>query len=301
MSRIAIPSHLQNRSFTYQEARDAGLGRSRLRGRDLHRPFHGIRTDIAPEGVLARARALAPRLPPDAFFCSSTAALLWGVPLPWRLEADPRLHVAVPGPRRALRISGAVGHSLYIGQQPIIEMDGLRMSSPELLWLELGAVLSLEDLVAVGDHLVHWRHPVTSTTRLARALAETVQRRGRVVLRQALPLIDAYAESGPESVLRVVLVMGGVTGLVTNLEVTTSGGFRYRLDLADPERKVAIEYQGDHHREREQFRADMTRRSRLEADGWTVIEVNAADLRNPGELVARIRDIIARATPTAPR
>ena len=293
VSRTPLPAHLRGRAFSVAEAREAGLDRGRLRGRDLHRPFRGVRTDVAPDGVLARAHALTQRLPAEAFFCSTTAALLTGVPLPIHLAGEQHLHVAVPGPRRALRVAGAIGHSLYVPPAQVVESDGLRLSGPELLWLELGAVLPLGDLVAAGDHLVHWRHPVTSPPRLRLALAQTLQRRGRPLLREALPLLDAHAESPQESILRVLLVTSGITGLVSNHGVVTRDGSRYRIDLALPELRIAIEYQGDHHRERQQFRADMTRRSRLEADGWTVIEVNADDLRDPSELLARIRRLLA--------
>jgi hypothetical protein len=37
----------------------------------------------------------------------------------------------------------------------------------------------------------------------------------------------------------------------------------------------------------------MTRRSRLEADGWFMIEVNANDLRDAPELLQRIRRVLA--------
>jgi very-short-patch-repair endonuclease len=38
----------------------------------------------------------------------------------------------------------------------------------------------------------------------------------------------------------------------------------------------------------------MTRRSRLEAAGWTVIEINADDLRDPNELIDRIATTLRR-------
>jgi very-short-patch-repair endonuclease len=56
---------------------------------------------------------------------------------------------------------------------------------------------------------------------------------------------------------------------------------------------VLLEYQGDYHRTPEQFRADMTRLSRLEADGWYVFQINADDLKNPEELVARLHRVLA--------
>jgi len=36
----------------------------------------------------------------------------------------------------------------------------------------------------------------------------------------------------------------------------------------------------------------MTRRSRIEAQGGYVMEINADDLRNPAELMARIRSVL---------
>ncbi|HEU4807441.1 MAG TPA: hypothetical protein VFT01_04205 [Homoserinimonas sp.] len=71
-------------------------------------------------------------------------------------------------------------------------------------------------------------------------------------------------------------------GLVVNLPITTGGGYHYRADLAFPI-----------HGDEAQRRRDMTRRARLEADGWYVMEVNADDLRDPIELVQRIRRVLA--------
>jgi very-short-patch-repair endonuclease len=73
------------------------------------------------------------------------------------------------------------------------------------------------------------------------------------------------------------------------------GGSAIRTDLAFTEYRVVLEYQGDYHRlSREQWRKDMTRRSRLESKNWIVIEINADDLRDPVELVARIETALAK-------
>jgi very-short-patch-repair endonuclease len=78
-----------------------------------------------------------------------------------------------------------------------------------------------------------------------------------------------------------------------NLPVADSSGrYAFRADLAYPVQRLIIEYQGDYHRERSQWRADMTRRGQLEALGWRVLEVNAADLARPTELCSRIRRIL---------
>lgn len=232
-------------------------------------------------------------MPADAFFCSVTVALLMGVPLPSRLESSPLLHVAVPAPRRALAAAGIIGHKLQVHENQLRMFGGLRACSPELVWCQLASILSLPDLVAVGDYLIHHRSPRTTRAFLEKAVREYRGRRGRTLLWQALELLSDRSESRRESHLRVILVQANLTGLVANLDILTSGGWKYRGDLAFPKRKVIVEYQSDLHRDPARFRADMTRISRLEADGWFVVQVNIDDLRNPGELVQRIRLVLA--------
>ena len=163
------------------------------------------------------------------------------------------------------------------------------------MWCELGAELALPDLVAVGDFLVHWRLPHTSIAALTSAVMRFPGRRGRAALATAITLLNDRAESPQESRLRVILVQGGLREVVVNLRIATVEGFEYRADLAFPEAQVLLEYQGDHHRAREQFRADMTRVSRLQAEGWQVIFINADDLRDPKELLRRVRRLLAPA------
>lgn len=292
MPRVPIPAHLAGGPFTYAQGRTAGLGHRRLYGSDLHRPFHGIRTLAVPAGTLQRALALAPRLPPGAFFCSATAAALSGVPLPPHLARRAELHAAIPAPGRALRVAGVRGHVIQVQADSVAELHGLRLSAPAQLWVELGAVLALEDLVAAGDHLVHHRWPTTSIPRLTAAVASTRQRRGLRTLRRALALLDERAESPQESRLRVLLLQQGMSHLQSNVPVRASSGHNYRIDLALRDEMVAIEYQGEYHNDRAQFHRDMTKRERLQADGWIVMWVNAADLQDPQELAQRIRRTI---------
>ena len=91
----------------------------------------------------------------------------------------------------------------------------------------------------------------------------------------------------------MILTLGGITGLVPNLPITTTGGFRYRVDIAIPEHKIFIEYQSDQFHSGTR-RQDLTRSSRLHADEWFGIEVSADDLDDPAELCTRIRRIVAR-------
>ncbi|GAB3031415.1 DUF559 domain-containing protein [Parafrigoribacterium mesophilum] len=295
--RIPLPPHLSATPFTFQQGLDAGLGRNRLRSDDLQRPFRGIRTPAVGElALVERAIAYQQKMPQHAHFCGITAAVILGVPLPARQERSLVLHVAVPPPHRAPVGRGIRGHTLGSAPGDVGVWRELRICSPERTWCQLGALLALADLVAAGDYLIHADRNTpafSSAQRMTDALQRYPGRRGRRRLRAALGLLDAASESPQESRLRVVMLLGGIPGVVANLPITTSGGFRYRADLAFPERKVIVEYQSELHNSPAAFRADMTRVSRLEADGWFVILVNKDDLDNPAELLQRIRQVLA--------
>jgi very-short-patch-repair endonuclease len=56
----------------------------------------------------------------------------------------------------------------------------------------------------------------------------------------------------------------------------------------------SVEYDGAWHAEPGQFARDRERLNRLQAAGWRVVFVTAADLYRPGDLVARIAAALAR-------
>jgi very-short-patch-repair endonuclease len=181
---------------------------------------------------------------------------------------------------------------LSIRPEELREWHGLRITTPERTWCDLASVLSVPDLVAAGDYLIHYRLPFTTADGLAGAVRSFVGRRGKPSLLAALPLLNDRSESRRESLLRVLVVTAGIQGVAANPWITTSGGYRYRGDLVIPEKKVVIEYQSRFHDGSKEFRADMTRISRLEADGWFVMQVNKDDLDDPRELAQRIRIVL---------
>ena len=77
------------------------------------------------------------------------------------------------------------------------------------------------------------------------------------------------------------------------------GDWLGRVDLAFPEAKVAIEYEGAYHFQDEQIVRDDDRYARLCAAGWTVIRLSAADLRDLGAVVERIRAALREVPETA--
>lgn len=292
-----LPEELPT-SFTVAEARRRGVSRRRMRHASLSRAFHGIRDQLPPEDLEALCRSYAARMRPDEFFCSATAALLHGIPLPDEIALDDRIHVAVPNPRRAPRSAGVVGHKFVVhpATGEVIDLLGLRVSSAARAWCELGRLLDRDELVVAGDHVARAANGLGGVRALRRALEKHPDQRTRPRLEEAFALIDPRAESPGETRIRLILSDAGIRGFATNLPVPVPGSpVRRRIDLAFPERMVALEYQGDHHRDPHQWRMDMSRAAELESLGWRVSFVNAHDLRHPAELVARVRRLLARA------
>ncbi|MBI5160410.1 MAG: DUF559 domain-containing protein [Micrococcales bacterium] len=239
--------------------------------------------------LIERMESYSAVMVPGAFFCGPTAALLIGMPLPLALEEAPLLHVAVPWPDRAPRGAGVVGHKYMIDPSELTKLQGLVITTAARTWCDLAADLVLPDLVAAGDWVVRSGVPVDQIAALADRHPGQRGRRRRL---EAVPLLDGRAESRKETHLRVLLIRAGLTAFVPNVEVVASG-YRYRLDLAWAAKRIALEYQGGYHHDPTQWQRDMTRRSRLEAAGWTVVFVSSADLAAPDELVRRIRALIA--------
>lgn len=285
-----LPPHLREKPF---RVRDAGLTPRRLRALDLERSVWGVRAASPAIDLISRCRLVTTRLRSDAIVSHVTAALLHGMPVPWWFEHDPRIHVAVPAPQPAPHAHGLIGHSLSLTEADPVTVHGIRCTAPERTWCDLGSRLELVDLVAAGDHLIHHRLPLTSRSKLTYRLGRLGPVRGIRTLRAALPLLDDRAESPQESRLRVLLHLAGLpTPRINHAVVETETGWNSRPDFSFPDVKLVIEYQGDYHRTRAQWRKDMTRRSRLEASGWYVMELNADDLKDPAELAERIRSVL---------
>jgi very-short-patch-repair endonuclease len=71
--------------------------------------------------------------------------------------------------------------------------------------------------------------------------------------------------------------------------VVEGGVFLGQVDLAWPEARLVVEYEGEYHFDGLQIRKDDRRYARLVAAGWRVIRLSSVDLRDLDGVVARIR------------
>jgi hypothetical protein len=112
--------------------------------------------------------------------------------------------------------------------------------------------------------------------------------RGVRQLRELLPLVDGGAASPRESRIRLWLIDAGMPRPQTQILVFSGGRQAAAfLDMGWEEFKVAVEYDGDHHRkDRGQYVKDIRRLRMLEDMGWIIIRVIAEE--RPAEWLARV-------------
>ncbi|WP_181905655.1 endonuclease domain-containing protein [Microbacterium bovistercoris] len=301
--RIALPPELGDR-FSVRQAAAAGVGRGRHDAADLARPFHGVRSVEAPETFRARVRCYLPRLRANQVFAGQTARRLWGLPGQPRWHPDELLEISVRTGSTPPRTTGVRGRRLVdgrvttwrIGSVPVIDpiaavfMDAASLTSDE-------AVILIDALITDAENypdLVHGRPRVTPLD-IEMRLREWGTFPGCRKIADALSRAREHVESPKETETRLLLIAAGLPEPVVQHEVHDGARLIARIDLAYPELKIAIEYEGDGHRtDKEQWRRDIERQRELEDRGWIVIRLTQHDLRvGKASLLARIRRAIA--------
>ena len=290
--RISLPPFLlDGTAFTLAQGRSIGLGRGRMTGRDLDKPFRGVRVGRGDSEALptheqelaARCAALLVALPDGAVFSHLTAARLWPLPLPLPIaETDEPVHVSVPRTSRPPRRSGVAGHQMTDPLARVVDRRGLAVVDPATLFCQLAAMLPLPDLVAIGDALVlkpvfahAWQdRPWVPLPTLSERV-EMYRGRGKQAASTAATLIRPGAESRPETLVRLAIIDAGLPEPEVNVDIRNADGrFLGRGDLVYRRWKVIVEYDGDQHRTNTtQFDRDVRRLDDLAADRWRVVRI----------------------------
>ncbi|WP_433313840.1 endonuclease domain-containing protein [Micromonospora sp. CA-269861] len=124
---------------------------------------------------------------------------------------------------------------------------------------------------------------------LATLAARNADRPGGRRARWVFDLADGGAESPPESHLRVRLVLAGLPRPAVQHPVRLPSGVVLHPDLAWPQYRVAVEYDGKWHSDPEQLHRDRRRLNQLVAAGWLVLHVTSRRLH--GEFPAVLREV----------
>ena len=134
------------------------------------------------------------------------------------------------------------------------------------------------------------RDPEELRAELLRALARQGRRRGVKRARAVIGIADPFSESPGESVARLVVRASGLPAPVTQYRYEDrEEGRRYYIDLAWPQLRIAIEFDGFmKYVSPEDLRAEKRRELRLRRGGWTVFRLVWKDLRQPDLLISRL-------------
>lgn len=318
-SRAPLPESWAS-AFRSADAGSEGWTTAKLDRPDLLHPFHGVRArplepvagetlaDTWRRSILHHARAFALVMTCDMFFSHRTAAIIRKLPYPDPQDfGDLELDVSVFRPRRAPRGRGVRGHQLTPSLAHVTRHDGLAVSSPASTWAMLGTDLEHRDLVALGDAIVHvpripgHMHPSApplATVDQLRAAIEAGRRVGVQALRDALPDLRTGSASRPESHARLLLVQSGLPEPALDVDVfDTRGRLLGCSELAYPEFKVAVEYEGDHHRvDRRQWNRDIDKYQQYAEQGWRPVRLTGRLLyQAPDEAARRVASTLRAA------
>jgi Protein of unknown function (DUF559) len=234
-------------------------------------------------------------MPAGAALGARSAAAVLGAPAPG--YADP-VTVVLRAGEQWRGPAGVRVHRATLRNEDVIEDDaGLRHTTPLRTAWDVAALERTATAVGVLDAML--RAGRLDNAHLRQLLRAGTGRWGCRRVRQAFELVDGRSESPPESWVRVACALGGLPAPIPQFDVVADGVWLARVDLAWPDARVIVEYEGEYHFDGLQIARDDVRLSRLVAAGWRVIRVAAHDLRDMDAVVSRIAAELARSSSLA--
>jgi very-short-patch-repair endonuclease len=229
-------------------------------------------------------------LPPSGVIAGRSAASFYRA---FPAGADEPVEVLVLPSDRVAASTAIRVHVAELGASDVRLHGGLRLTSPARTAWDLAQWLDPIEAVVRVDALLAAR--LLSITELREYVRSRAGARGWRRADRVASLVDAGAESAMESRLRVRLVLGGLPAPVTQYVVEHEGRFVARVDLAYPDQRVAIEYDGRWHDAPGRFEVDRDRLNNLASAGWIVLHVTAKRMREDLDgLIAEI-ELVLRA------
>lgn len=261
--------------FRGSEAVAAGVvTRDQLRGPQFRRLFRDVYVPAATRVThQVRCEGAALILPPTAAITGRSAAALRGTTLGF--DDDP-VQVIVPLETRLARRNGIDVRRNEFSSVECAPWRGVNLASPLRMGMDLLFDTLLPDAVADLDAVL--RAGLVDRTALEQMVAKRHDR-GIVAARKAVELADPRAESLPESRMRVWLVLAD---LLPEVQYWVGN---YRVDLAFPLQRLAVEYDGQWHGDWLKVGPDRERLNDLQAIDWDVVFVTAKLLRDPKRMV----------------
>ncbi len=286
------------RPFTRADALAAGISPKQLRGSRFRRVFRGVyvRADVL-DHPLIRAQAALLLHPADAVASHFSAARVYGLPVP----AHALEHVTVTGAGDRTRVEGIRCHVARLEASEVVVVDGVPVSAPARMFVELASVLDPVDLVVVEDALVRLRR-ITPAELVAYCAASTDKH--AAAARRAAGYVRRRVDSAMETRLRMLLVLAGLPEPAVNTPIHDERGRPlFRFDLSYPDLRLIVEYDGRQHADDDgQWLGDLHRREWLDDHGLKILVVTSRGIyRHPERTVDRVaRNLRERGCRTLP-
>lgn len=285
MSRpFPLPSDIDSRGFLVSDAYAAGVPRWRLESAGLMTPSRGLRLVRDAEPDLELLARLHTGVTQRCAISHVTSALLWPMPLPLTVEAEANglglIHITRRAEIGRIKRRGVVGHRAPLLASDVRTVNGYSLTSPEWTWVDLAGILGRDALVAAGDALLARTAPLSSLGAIREVVDGRPKVKGIRLAREVLPLLRHGVDSPQESRLRMKILDAGLPEPAVTLPIHDQHG-RYLStpDLQYKRYRVALEYEGDHHRtDPVQWGRDIERDDRLRGLGWIVLRFSKLQL-----------------------
>jgi len=282
--------------FTPAMLRGIGISRKALEvavhNRDVRRVLRGVYVRAcAPDTVESRVAAARLVTSEHSVICDRTAAWIHGIDVfAWHeTEVLPPIESYVLRHHASSRRDGVAGGSRDLLECDVMEVGGVRVTTPARTAVDLACKLSARDGLAALEAFM--REFGITRMDMRRLLVRYFRRRG---VRQARPLVamaDPRSESSGESWTRYEILTHGLPAPEPQHWIEVDGIPTFRLDLAYPRHRIAVEYDGQEFHSSDSDREhDRRRRAWLRQHGWIVIVVDR-DSFTASEVDAWIREL----------
>ena len=267
------PPELLRRPFLGSTAVSEGLiTYDQLRGKSWRQVAYDVYVDASiPDSHKVRCQGIGLILPSGAAITGRSAACLDGLPLS---ELDDPVHVLARPKIRVRRRGCRLVRTRWLPDAHVRPGDLPVTVHPRTAW-EIASEPDLVEAVAALDLLFRARQPRREV--MESWVAKFPDSRAA----RAIDLSDERAESPQESRARIRIRLAGFPPPVPQYNLRMNGHFVARFDLAWPDAKVAVEYDGWWHAGAQQLSLDRARLTGIVDAGWRVYYLTSVDLKDP--------------------
>lgn len=272
-----VPAELTVAPFRAADAARVGLSREQLRSRAWRRLFRDVFVHAGlPDTAQLRLAAVRLLVPEGAVLTGLTAAWVLGALTPDPARPVP-LHVATELGRGHLRIPGVRTSRLQLDAEDVVELEGVRVTSPERTCIDLARRAPVVEAVVAVDAFL--RVGLVTGSGLWRYCAERPRWPGIDRAREAVLLSNGRSGSAGETRLRLVIVLGGLPEPLVNVTLFDEDGTPVGTpDLLYLNPLFGCEYDGAYHRDPAVHQIDLRRENRLLTRGVPLLRYSAYDL-----------------------